>query len=245
MPFFQNSELLCDELGWEFKTHTPNGVPLGLNGVCGSSDYGMGGCLNAATWRQANARCRQFGARLCTLSELPVTRHTGCGHDEEYVWVHEPCDHENEVPHWVAAHPINDRKEEYQWKALHHCVPGTDLNAVRCCADGSIRQGGGGSGFPAVAAAVAAAAEPAAEPAAAVAATTFAAAGAAAVVAAAAVAAAEPTAPLAAAALTAAVAATAVAAAAVAAAVAASVTTAVAAAPPVRRALILPVLAAR
>ena len=41
----------------------------------------MGGCLNSATWTEAEARCRQYGARLCTRAELPVQHRGGCGHE--------------------------------------------------------------------------------------------------------------------------------------------------------------------
>ena len=98
MPFFQNSELLCHQLGWEFDP---------TYGVCGSSDVGMGGCLHAATWEQAEARCRLYGARLCTLSELPVNNYGGCGHDYEYVWVWESCDHSHPHQHHTAAVGLN------------------------------------------------------------------------------------------------------------------------------------------
>ena len=66
--------------------------------MCGGTPslFSMGGCFPNATWVQAEARCRQYGARLCTLAELPAARHTGCGFDEAYVWVWESCDHGTE-----------------------------------------------------------------------------------------------------------------------------------------------------
>ena len=63
----------------------------------------MGGCMHSATWLQAEARCRQYGARLCTLRELPVNRRSGCGHDAEYVWVWDQCEHAYTQEHRVAA----------------------------------------------------------------------------------------------------------------------------------------------
>ena len=54
----------------------------------------MGGCMHSATWLQAEARCRQYGARLCTRRELPVNERSGCGHDAEYVWVWDECAHQ-------------------------------------------------------------------------------------------------------------------------------------------------------
>ena len=54
----------------------------------------MGGCLHNATWLQAEARCRQYGARLCTRAELPVNQNSGCGHDAEYVWTWDECAHQ-------------------------------------------------------------------------------------------------------------------------------------------------------
>ena len=66
--------------------------------MCGGTPslFNMGGCFPNATWVQAEARCRQYGARLCTLAELPAARHTGCGFDEAYVWVWESCNHGTE-----------------------------------------------------------------------------------------------------------------------------------------------------
>ena len=61
----------------------------------------MGGCLHEATWLQAEARCRQYGARLCTRHELPVNQRSGCGHDSEYVWAWEECAHQ--TPPFVCA----------------------------------------------------------------------------------------------------------------------------------------------
>ena len=53
----------------------------------------MGGCLMSATWQQAEDRCLQHGARLCTQEELPATQGTGCGQDEAYVWTWNACRH--------------------------------------------------------------------------------------------------------------------------------------------------------
>ena len=62
----------------------------------------MGGCLHEATWLEAEGRCRQYGARLCTRNELQVNQRSGCGHDAEYVWVWEECEHQ--MPPFVCAH---------------------------------------------------------------------------------------------------------------------------------------------
>ena len=63
----------------------------------------MGGCLHNATWTEAEARCRQYGARLCTQRELPVNHRSGCGHDAELVWVWEQCEHTYSEEHRVAV----------------------------------------------------------------------------------------------------------------------------------------------
>ena len=58
--------------------------------------------MHNATWADAEARCRQYGARLCTRAELPVNKNSGCGHDAELVWVWEQCDH-SVAPEYVCA----------------------------------------------------------------------------------------------------------------------------------------------
>ena len=87
----------------------------------------MGGCLHSATWSEAEARCRQYGARLCTRQELPVNQRSGCGHDAEYVWVWEQCEHNSTQQYRVATR--GDNVNEYSCDAI------TVLHAVRCCAD--------------------------------------------------------------------------------------------------------------
>ena len=82
----------------------------------------MGGCLHSATWTQAEARCRQYCARLCTLAELPVNHRSGCGHDAEFVWVWEQCEHSYAQAHRVAA--MGDGSDVYS------CDPITTLHAV-------------------------------------------------------------------------------------------------------------------
>ena len=71
--------------------------------VCGSSAAGMGGCLHSATWAEALARCNAYGARLCTVIELPINQNSGCGHDDELVWVWNECDHASATSRHVAA----------------------------------------------------------------------------------------------------------------------------------------------
>lgn len=84
IPFQQASILSCAQLGWAFDAT--------LN-VCGSSSAGMGGCTHNSTWHEAESQCRQHGARLCTRQELVVNKNSGCGHDAEFVWVWESCNH--------------------------------------------------------------------------------------------------------------------------------------------------------
>ena len=85
--------LTCTQLGWAYDSTL---------GVCGASDQGIGGCLHEATWTEAEARCRQHGARLCTRAELPVNQRSGCGHDAELVWVWEECNHQP-APEYVCS----------------------------------------------------------------------------------------------------------------------------------------------
>jgi hypothetical protein len=84
IPFQQASAFTCSQLGWTFSPQL---------GVCGSSSTGIGGCLHNATWIEANRRCREHGARLCTRQELAINKNSGCGHDAELVWVWEQCGH--------------------------------------------------------------------------------------------------------------------------------------------------------
>ena len=82
IPFQASSARRCSELGLEYDATL---------GVCGSSQ--LGGCLMSATWSEALARCNLYGARLCTLAELPVNKGGGCGLDAKLVWVWEACEH--------------------------------------------------------------------------------------------------------------------------------------------------------
>ena len=87
----------------------------------------MGGCLHSATWDEALARCNAYGARLCTLIELPVNQNSGCGHDDELVWVWNECDHSSLTPRHVAAQGGDTR--------FTRCADSSTQYAVRCCAD--------------------------------------------------------------------------------------------------------------
>ena len=107
--------MTCAQLGWTFDANL---------GVCGDSNKGIGGCLHEATWSQAEARCRQYGARLCTWRELAVNKNSGCGHDAEYVWVWEECKHDGAGEHRVAA--IGDRVFAHEYE----CLPVSELHAV-------------------------------------------------------------------------------------------------------------------
>ena len=59
--------------------------------------------MHSVTWAAANAHCTDHGVRLCTLSELPVNKGIGCGHDDEMVWVWEPCSHGSSGEHHVTG----------------------------------------------------------------------------------------------------------------------------------------------
>ena len=72
-------------------------------GVCGSSSQGMGGCLNSSSFQGAVDRCREYGARLCRLSEVQLASGGGCGHDTLHVWVWDECAHSGGTEHRVAA----------------------------------------------------------------------------------------------------------------------------------------------
>ena len=85
------------------------------------------GCLPTSTWVEAKDECERHGARLCTRDELPVAKGTGCGLDDEYVWVWESCDHSHAKDRNVAAYGGNNRN--------YFCDFALRTHFVRCCAD--------------------------------------------------------------------------------------------------------------
>ena len=109
-----SSTKACANLGW----------PISISMLCGSSSAGMGGCLRNATWPEANARCQQYGARLCSLAELSATANTGCNYDttKDVVWTSEACSVGYEA---ALSRSIDVRTCDFAEKR----------NAVRCCAD--------------------------------------------------------------------------------------------------------------
>lgn len=82
--------------------------------------------MPSATWQQAEGRCTQYGARLCTHAELPVTRGGGCGHDDDLVWVWDECNH------GLGSQRVAVRGNE---NTNYVCDPVATLHVVRCCAD--------------------------------------------------------------------------------------------------------------
>ena len=109
-----SSTKACASLGWH----------ISISMVCGSSSAGMGGCLRNATWPEANARCQQYGARLCSLAELSATANTGCNYDttKDVVWTSDSCS----VGYEAALSRSTD---------VRTCDFAEKRNAVRCCAD--------------------------------------------------------------------------------------------------------------
>ena len=109
-----SSTKACVSLGW----------PISMTMLCGSSSAGMGGCLRNATWPEANARCEQYGARLCSLGELSATANTGCNYDttKDIVWTSEAC--------LVGYEAALSRSSD-----VHACDSAEKRHAVRCCAD--------------------------------------------------------------------------------------------------------------
>ena len=63
----------------------------GGGAICGGSQLGPRynvnepptGCLPRLGWQDAQNACREHGARLCLRMESPVTKHTGCGLDDQ------------------------------------------------------------------------------------------------------------------------------------------------------------------
>ena len=113
-----SSTKACASLGW----------PISITMLCGSSSAGMGGCLRNATWPEANARCEQYGARLCSLGELSATANTGCNYDttKDVVWTSEAC--------LVGYEAALSRSTD-----VHTCDSAERRHAVRCCADDTPR----------------------------------------------------------------------------------------------------------
>ena len=87
----------------------------------------MGGCLAAATYLQASARCDEHKARLCSPYELlQTTVGTGCGFDTEKVkvWALDSCG-------GAGSHQVVLSQKPEDWI----CASDKSLYGVRCCAD--------------------------------------------------------------------------------------------------------------
>ena len=108
----------CEVLGWTKI----------VNGVCGESDQGLGGCTLQTTFQAAESKCAAAGARLCTAAEIAskVTVGTGCNLDLAEVWTSTSCG-------------INMYKT-VQGGGASASVCTTQFSStkgVRCCADSS------------------------------------------------------------------------------------------------------------
>ena len=116
-----SSTKACASLGW----------PISITMLCGSSSAGMGGCLRSATWLEANGRCEQYGARLCSLGELSATANTGCNYDttKDIVWTSEACP----AGYEAALSRSTDNHTPT-------CDSAEKRHAVRCCADETPRE---------------------------------------------------------------------------------------------------------
>jgi len=70
----------------------------GFTSTWGESD--IPGCVDSATYDQAQQICANYGGRLCTAAELlaDCTRGSGCGHDNDYIWSSTPGTISTESP---------------------------------------------------------------------------------------------------------------------------------------------------
>jgi len=61
--------------------------------IWGESDFSNGvGCVDSATYNEAQQICSNAGGRLCTAAELlaDCTRGSGCSHDQDMIWSSTP-----------------------------------------------------------------------------------------------------------------------------------------------------------
>lgn len=99
--------------------------------VCFTSVDVGGVCMDggAYTWDMAATKCKDMGARLCTLSELigneaKSVGPNGCGLNREMLWAADGCGEGM----FVSAFGGNGGAQA--------CSPGsTEMSGVRCCAD--------------------------------------------------------------------------------------------------------------
>ena len=70
-----------------------NGCETWAESQFSSIGQGWDGCVNDATFAEAEAVCAGEGARLCTLEELQAgcTAGTGCAHDSDMIWTSDEC----------------------------------------------------------------------------------------------------------------------------------------------------------
>ena len=69
--------------------------------IWGESDFSNGvGCVDSATYNEAQQICSNAGGRLCTAAELldDCTRGSGCSHDQDMIWSSTPGAASTESP---------------------------------------------------------------------------------------------------------------------------------------------------
>ena len=74
--------------GWN--QYTSGNCP---SNIWGESDFSNGvGCVDSATYNEAQQICSNAGGRLCTAAELlaDCTRGSGCSHDQDMIWSSTP-----------------------------------------------------------------------------------------------------------------------------------------------------------
>lgn len=104
--------------------------------VCGESDNGLeGGCGGrSSTHAEAESRCTEAGARLCTVHELRVvdaTRGTGCQFDRHAVWTSDTCTTDTGDAGFRVT-----RGRSGSALGMDGChAPSAGVAAGRCCAD--------------------------------------------------------------------------------------------------------------
>mmetsp|Transcript_48379 Transcript_48379/g.109913 ORF Transcript_48379/g.109913 Transcript_48379/m.109913 type:complete len:290 (-) Transcript_48379:121-990(-) len=115
----------CSELGWDPELHGSSDL------VCADTELGtgLGSCKGLRQWTDARDLCIEYGARLCTLSEImnDETRDTGCGVDDNLVWSSTPCDDSTDT--YALAFGSS------KFGAETSCSPSDIRNFFRCCAD--------------------------------------------------------------------------------------------------------------
>ena len=77
--------------GWS-KHSSGKCAAAGFTSTWGESDFSGVGCVDSATYDQAQQICSNAGGRLCTKDELlaDCTRGSGCGYDRHMIWSSTP-----------------------------------------------------------------------------------------------------------------------------------------------------------